>query len=88
MTVRRPVAPDAAGGLTQIASPDYIDPAILPAVSQYPEQSGDPATPSAGTLDFYAKTDHKMYTKDSTGTVTAVGSGSGSGGDTFAYFLS
>jgi hypothetical protein len=31
-----------------------------------------PATPSAGRLRFYAKTDHHLYMKDSTGLETLV----------------
>ena len=36
-----------------------------------------PSTPAAGKLAVYAKTDHKLYVKDSTGTESAVGSGGG-----------
>lgn len=76
MAARKPLA--LVGGLAvTITSPDTIDESVFPAVRAFPEQSGDPATPSAGTLDVYAKTDHKLYTKDSTGAVVQVGSGSG-----------
>jgi hypothetical protein len=54
------------------------------------ELGSDPATPAAGTLLVYAKTDHKTYQRDSTGTVTdltATG-GAGGGSNTFAFFMS
>jgi len=38
-----------------------------------------PANPASGKLRFYAKADNKLYVKDSTGTESVVGSGSGSG---------
>lgn len=37
-----------------------------------------PGTPSSGLVRFYAKSDHKLYTLDSTGAETALGAG-GSG---------
>lgn len=46
-----------------------------------------PETPEAGKIILYAKSDHKIYTKDSDGTETEVGSGgddSGSLGHAFA----
>jgi hypothetical protein len=36
-----------------------------------------PSTPAAGYLSVFAKSDHKLYTKDSTGVEAVVGSGSG-----------
>jgi hypothetical protein len=38
-----------------------------------------PATPSAGTLKVYAKTDSKLYTLNSAGTEAQVGAGAGGG---------
>lgn len=46
--------------------------------SQLLTEIATPATPSAGLLRFYAKTDDKLYTKNSAGTETQVGSGSSS----------
>lgn len=87
MSTRRPVAPDGVGGLSQIVAPDFIDGSILPAIYPFTEQGSAPATPAAGTLDVYAKTDHLLYIKDSTGTETPVGSGGSSGGPVaFAFF--
>lgn len=44
------------------------------------EQGSSPSTPSAGTLRVYAKSaDSKLYTKNSAGVETQVGSGSGGG---------
>lgn len=43
------------------------------------EQSSAPSTPSASHLRVYSKTDDKLYTKNSAGTETQVGSGSGGG---------
>lgn len=42
-----------------------------------------PATPAAGLLRFYAKSDHKPYIKDSTGLETAVISAGGGAAPTF-----
>lgn len=42
-------------------------------------QSGSPTTPSAGTIRFYAKTDEKLYTLNSSGTESQVGAGAGGG---------
>jgi hypothetical protein len=44
------------------------------------EQSSTPSTPSSGTKRFYAKNDGRVYTLDSAGTETEVGSGGGGGG--------
>lgn len=51
-------------------------------VISLPEQGSDPATPGAGTVKVYAKTDKKVYSKNSDGTVVDLGasSGGGSGG--------
>lgn len=38
-----------------------------------------PSTPASGYASLYAKADHKLYLKDSTGVETAVGAGSGGG---------
>lgn len=44
------------------------------------EQGASPSTPSAGSLRVYAKSsDSKLYTKNSSGVETQVGSGSGGG---------
>lgn len=45
--------------------------------TDYQENTGTPATPGAGILRLYSKTDNKLYTKDPSGTETLVGSGSG-----------
>ncbi len=42
------------------------------------EQSSSPSTPASGLVRLYAKTDKKLYTKDSAGTETQVGA-NGSG---------
>jgi hypothetical protein len=42
-------------------------------------EAAAPSTPASGKLAVYAKTDHKLYKKDSNGIESAVGSGSGSG---------
>ena len=39
----------------------------LLSVLQLAEQSAAPATPPAGQVSVYAKTDHRLYMKDSTG---------------------
>jgi hypothetical protein len=44
------------------------------------EQSSTPATPAAGTKLLYPKTDGKLYTLNSAGVETEVGSGSGGSG--------
>lgn len=49
-------------------------------VASLTEQGSSPATPSAGTKKFYAKTDGKLYTLDSSGNEIEVGSGAGGGG--------
>lgn len=41
------------------------------------EVASTPSTPPAGTVLVYAKTDHKMYMLDSTGTETALSGGAG-----------
>lgn len=41
------------------------------------EQAAAPGTPAAGSVSIYAKTDKKVYKKDSTGAETEVGSGGG-----------
>lgn len=41
------------------------------------EQGSDPATPTAGEVVMYAKTDGRMYRKDDTGTVKILGPPSG-----------
>lgn len=47
---------------------------------EYNDQGSDPSTPAgSGDVRLYAK-DDKLYTKNSLGTVTEVGAGSGSGG--------
>lgn len=51
-----------------------------------------PATPAAGWVRIYAKSDHKLYIKDQTGLetdITTAGSGGGGGATrAFAFFLS
>jgi hypothetical protein len=42
-------------------------------------EEASPATPSAGAVRFYAKSDKKLYTKDSNGVEQEIGSGSGQG---------
>jgi hypothetical protein len=49
-------------------------------------EQASPAAPSSGVLRFYAKSDHKIYTQDSTGAETQVGAGSG-GSKGFGFFL-
>jgi hypothetical protein len=44
------------------------------------EQASTPSNPSSGDKKFYAKTDGKVYTLDSSGNEVEVGSGGGSGG--------
>lgn len=63
---------------TVLTSP-IIDTPLIGDYADYEEQSGDPSTPSTGFLRLYAKNDNKLYMKDDTGLVSAVGSGSGSG---------
>jgi hypothetical protein len=46
-----------------------------------------PATPAAGVIEIYGKSDHKVYIKDSTGAetdLTATGGGGG-GSKSFSY---
>lgn len=54
------------------------------------DEMSTPTTPSSGKVAVYAKSDKKLYTKDSLGAEAVVGSGSGSGGrnylDTYADF--
>jgi hypothetical protein len=45
---------------------------LAPAFVELLEQSSSPATPAAGHLRLYAKTDHHLYIKDSTGLETRV----------------
>lgn len=45
-----------------------------------------PGTPSAGYIEFYGKSDHKLYIKDSTGTETQVGAGAGGSSKSFSFF--
>jgi hypothetical protein len=53
-------------------------------VASLTEQGSTPATPSAGSKKFYAKTDGKLYTLNSSGVEVEVGSGaSGSGSTNF-----
>jgi hypothetical protein len=42
-------------------------------------EAAAPSTPASGKLAVYAKTDSKLYSKNSSGVETAIGSGSGSG---------
>lgn len=53
-----------------------------PALSSYADltEVATPSTPAASTLRIYAKSDDKLYTKNSGGTETVVGSGAGGGG--------
>ena len=44
------------------------------------KQISTPSTPSSGYVKLYAKSDKKLYIKDSTGSESAVGSGGGGGG--------
>jgi len=45
-----------------------------------------PATPSSGQLRVYPKADHKLYTLDSTGAETQVGTGAGGGTTTIQVY--
>lgn len=56
-----------------------------PLVSDYEDftEASAPATPAAGKVRVYAKTDKRLYKKDSNGIESAVGSGGGSGGVNF-----
>lgn len=56
-----------------LSAPDITDYAL------FDEQGSNPATPAAGKLAIFSKTDHKAYKIDSTGLVSELGSGSGSG---------
>ena len=86
MPNRRPVYPATTGVLTEIASPDTIDPAILPNPGVL-AQIGTPASPPpAGEDYYYFKSDDHLYTMNSAGVETQVGSGGG-GGKTFAFFM-
>jgi len=49
-------------------------------VAKLTEQGITPSTPSAGTKKLYAKNDGKLYTLNSAGTETEVGSGAGGSG--------
>lgn len=54
---------------------------VLSTFGEFTEQGSAPATPSAGALRLYAKSSNsKLFTKNSAGVETEVGSGSGSGG--------
>src|SRR5678809_1370488 len=46
---------------------------------EYLTETSTPSTPDPGQLALYAKSDHLLYIKDSTGTETQVGSGGGGG---------
>lgn len=52
-----------------------------PAITNYAQltEIATPSTPAAGILNLYAKSDDKLYIKNSAGTELVVGSGSGSG---------
>lgn len=67
------VARDAAGKITPVllnANVDgYVD----------IDEEASPSSPSAGKVRLFAKTDKLLWTKNSTGVETPVGSGSGSG---------
>lgn len=54
------------GTLTELSEPVLLT-----------EQGSTPATPSAGILLVYPKSDHKMYTLDSLGVETQLGVGGG-----------
>lgn len=58
MSTRRPVAPDGAGGLSQIVSPDTIDPTILPAMGIFGDGSDGNVTIPSGTTTL---TSDKFY---------------------------
>ena len=45
-----------------------------------------PSTPVSGTLALYAKTDNKVYTKDSTGTELNIGQGATGGGSDLVFY--
>jgi hypothetical protein len=45
----------------------------------FQELGSEPASPDAGLLKIYARSDHSLYVKDSTGTVTELGAGGGGG---------
>jgi hypothetical protein len=47
--------------------------------SDLTELAAAPATPGAGLLRFYAKSDHKVYIKDSTGAETDITTPGGGG---------
>lgn len=54
---------------------------LVDGVLELPEQGSDPATPSAGALKVYAKTDKKVYRRDSDGNVSEIGTGGGGSSD-------
>jgi hypothetical protein len=59
------------------------DPAVSDAI-RLSEQSSAPSTPGAGYKKIYAKTDGKLYTKDSAGAEKEVGSGAGTSSNLLA----
>lgn len=74
-------APIVLGGgeLQNLQSGDNLnDNSLLPDSLQFLEQSVTPATPTAGKIRIYAKTDHQFYQVDSNGVETLL-TGAGSG---------
>jgi hypothetical protein len=72
------------GGLDQLAArvqsiEDGSSGGITDTFYSFAEQNPAPGTPSAGFVRVYAKTDMKMYSKDSDGTETELGGGGGGG---------
>ncbi len=64
-----------------LANKSLVNPSLD--IGNLTEQGTTPSTPAAGTKKLYAKTDGKLYTKDSTGTEKQVGSGAGGGGKNY-----
>lgn len=62
-----------------LTTPELDNP-LIDGYADFNEESA-PSTPSAGVVRLYAKTDKKIYKKDSDGTESEVGSGSGGSGE-------
>jgi len=55
--------------LQKTSAADYATAWQTPSVFDLVEQASNPASPTAGTLRLFAKTDHGLYVIDSTGAV-------------------
>jgi len=55
--------------LQKTSAADYATAWQTPATFDLLEQASNPATPAAGTLRLFARTDHGLYVIDSTGAV-------------------